>query len=363
MLFVDGEGRPLFDYEDFVRDPVLGWGEDYVFIQPELDAALRAGVDRFDCVDVRLGSEVTDWRELPARWVVACDGRRQCVSAPRRHRLRGPGLRPALAGGGRDAHPACGAVRHHPPGLRPATARHLRSVGPQPPPLGVPPGRGRVRRADVPSGDGVAPAGPLAAPRRRGTRAGRGLRLPRHRRRDLAQGSAAAGRRRRPPDAAVHGPGHVLGHPRRRQPGLEAARRAARRRPGGPAGQLRGRAPPARGALHRAVHRGGPAARRAGLPRTRQRRRRALVAPCRRSAGSSRAPVAPRRSPSATRPASRPWRSAGGAACWTTSQAPAGTSSATVRPAAADWRRCWTPPPSAIPTAGWRGFSAGGPRC
>ena len=42
--------------------------------------------------------------------------------------------------------------------------------------------------------------------------------------------AAAAGGRRRPPDAAVHGPGHVLGHPRRRQPGLEAARRAARRR-------------------------------------------------------------------------------------------------------------------------------------
>ncbi|MXV91401.1 MAG: bifunctional 3-(3-hydroxy-phenyl)propionate/3-hydroxycinnamic acid hydroxylase [Acidimicrobiia bacterium] len=81
MLFVDGEGQPLFDYEDFVRDPILGWGEDYVFIQPELDAALRAGVDRFDCVDVRLGSEVPDWREVPARWVVACDG---AASASRR---------------------------------------------------------------------------------------------------------------------------------------------------------------------------------------------------------------------------------------------------------------------------------------
>jgi len=81
MLFVDGEGRPLFDYEDFVRDPILGWGEDYVFIQPELDAALRAGAGRFDCVDVRLGSEVNDWRELPARWVVACDG---AASASRR---------------------------------------------------------------------------------------------------------------------------------------------------------------------------------------------------------------------------------------------------------------------------------------
>ncbi|MCY3663725.1 MAG: bifunctional 3-(3-hydroxy-phenyl)propionate/3-hydroxycinnamic acid hydroxylase [bacterium] len=81
MLFVDGEGQPLFDYEDFVRDPILGWGEDYVFIQPELDAALRAGAARFDCVHVRLGSEVTDWRELPARWVVACDG---AASASRR---------------------------------------------------------------------------------------------------------------------------------------------------------------------------------------------------------------------------------------------------------------------------------------
>ena len=74
MLFVDTAGNTLFDYEDFVRDPILGWHEDYVFIQPELDAALRAGASRFDCVDVRLGVEVSDWRELPARWVVACDG-------------------------------------------------------------------------------------------------------------------------------------------------------------------------------------------------------------------------------------------------------------------------------------------------
>ena len=74
MLFVDAAGEPLFDYEDFARDPILGWHEDYVFIQPELDAALRAGVNRFDCVDVRLGTEVSDWRELPGRWVVACDG-------------------------------------------------------------------------------------------------------------------------------------------------------------------------------------------------------------------------------------------------------------------------------------------------
>ena len=74
MLFTDAGGNPLFDYEDFTRDPILGWHEDYVFIQPELDAALRAGAERFDCVEVRLGVEVADWRTLPARWVVACDG-------------------------------------------------------------------------------------------------------------------------------------------------------------------------------------------------------------------------------------------------------------------------------------------------
>ncbi len=74
MLFTDAEGNPLFDYEDFIRDPILGWGEDYVFIQPELDAALRAGAERFDCVEVRLGVDVADWRALPGRWVVACDG-------------------------------------------------------------------------------------------------------------------------------------------------------------------------------------------------------------------------------------------------------------------------------------------------
>ena len=74
MLFTDAAGEPLFDYENFTRDPILGWEEDYVFIQPELDAVLRAGVDRFDCVDVRLGTEVADWHELAGRWVVACDG-------------------------------------------------------------------------------------------------------------------------------------------------------------------------------------------------------------------------------------------------------------------------------------------------
>jgi 3-(3-hydroxy-phenyl)propionate hydroxylase len=90
MEYVDAEHRRLFTYEDFERAPVLGWHEDYVFVQPQLEAVLRAGVARFPGVEVRLGVEVTGVTDdgrgrdgsllatsagpLPARWVVACDG-------------------------------------------------------------------------------------------------------------------------------------------------------------------------------------------------------------------------------------------------------------------------------------------------
>ena len=53
-------------------------------------------------------------------------------------------------------------------------------------------------------------------------------------------------RRRRPPHPAVHRPGPGRRAARRRQPGLEARARAHRPGRGGPAGQLRGRTPPAR---------------------------------------------------------------------------------------------------------------------
>ena len=43
MLFTDAGGNPLFDYEDFTRDPILGWHEDYVFIQPELTLRCAPG--------------------------------------------------------------------------------------------------------------------------------------------------------------------------------------------------------------------------------------------------------------------------------------------------------------------------------
>jgi 3-(3-hydroxy-phenyl)propionate hydroxylase len=76
MEYVDGSGRRLFTFEGFERPPMLGWHEDYVFIQPEIDAMLRRGLDRFPHVEVRLGHEAPPVGELVSlgRFVVACDG-------------------------------------------------------------------------------------------------------------------------------------------------------------------------------------------------------------------------------------------------------------------------------------------------
>ncbi len=74
MEFVDSEGNQLFDYEDFERDPILGWNEDYVFQQPQLDRILREGIARWPNVELSLGSEIRDINDLDARYIVACDG-------------------------------------------------------------------------------------------------------------------------------------------------------------------------------------------------------------------------------------------------------------------------------------------------
>ena len=76
MEYVDGTGSRLFTFEGFERAPILGWHEDYVFIQPEIETMLRDGLRRFDTVDVRLGVEAPPLDELlgEARFVVGCDG-------------------------------------------------------------------------------------------------------------------------------------------------------------------------------------------------------------------------------------------------------------------------------------------------
>lgn len=76
MEYVDAAGRRLFTFEGFEREPLLGWHEDYVFVQPQLEAMLRAGLRRYPHVEVRLGHEAPPLGSLldDARWVVACDG-------------------------------------------------------------------------------------------------------------------------------------------------------------------------------------------------------------------------------------------------------------------------------------------------
>ena len=76
MEYVSTGGRRLFTFEGFEREPLLGWCEDYVFLQPDLDALIRSGLETLPSVEVRLGAEappVTELLDL-ADWVVGCDG-------------------------------------------------------------------------------------------------------------------------------------------------------------------------------------------------------------------------------------------------------------------------------------------------
>lgn len=76
MEYVAPGGERLFTFEGFEREPLLGWHEDYVFVQPELDAVVRRPLAGLPTVDVRLGSAAPPLAELLeiADWVVACDG-------------------------------------------------------------------------------------------------------------------------------------------------------------------------------------------------------------------------------------------------------------------------------------------------
>lgn len=69
------------------------FANDYFFYQPELEAVLRQGIARFDCVDLRTGVEVaaieqqddhacltlTSGDTIQARYVIGCDGARSAV--------------------------------------------------------------------------------------------------------------------------------------------------------------------------------------------------------------------------------------------------------------------------------------------
>ena len=76
MDYVDAAGTPLFTFEAFEREPLLGWHEDYVFVQPQLEALLRSGLEWFPNVEVHLGADAPSIDDLLAQasWVVGCDG-------------------------------------------------------------------------------------------------------------------------------------------------------------------------------------------------------------------------------------------------------------------------------------------------
>lgn len=88
MEYVDRPGlgaRTLFTFEGFERPALLGWHEDYVFIQPQLDTALRDALVRFPHVEVQLGRAaplVPDLLAL-ADYVIAADG----AASPTRQEL------------------------------------------------------------------------------------------------------------------------------------------------------------------------------------------------------------------------------------------------------------------------------------
>jgi 3-(3-hydroxy-phenyl)propionate hydroxylase len=76
MEYVDADGTTVFTFEGFEREPLLGWHEDYVFVQPQIEAMLRRGLDRFPHVMVHLGVPAPPLDSLlaEASSVVACDG-------------------------------------------------------------------------------------------------------------------------------------------------------------------------------------------------------------------------------------------------------------------------------------------------
>jgi len=76
MEYVDRAGRRLFTFEGFESAPILGWEEDYVFLQPDLESAVRRRLAEFRHVEIRQGAPAPALEQVleQAEFVVACDG-------------------------------------------------------------------------------------------------------------------------------------------------------------------------------------------------------------------------------------------------------------------------------------------------
>lgn len=98
MHFLSAAGETLFGFDAPEGATHHGWPSGYMFYQPDLEQALRAGADALPSVEVRLGHEVTGFAQKPdyvevhvrdlasharrtvrSRYLVGCDGARSVV--------------------------------------------------------------------------------------------------------------------------------------------------------------------------------------------------------------------------------------------------------------------------------------------
>ncbi len=249
---------------DMVGEPYpLGYTPSMVFTQPPVEAALRQHAQAYPDVTVELGTELTRFtqstdgvtlhlrgdsgatRTVTADYVIACDG---ASSAVREQlgiafedlvfdepwlvvdlQVADAALAKIAGDGGTVLRSGAADDFHHRPG--PASPLRNHAVA----------GRGPAPHGRA--GPGLATAGKVVDAGRRHAVAGGELPLSRAGGGAMAARAGAAGGRCRSPAAALHRPGHVPGHSRCRQSGLETRSGAARPIRRGAARQLRRGAP------------------------------------------------------------------------------------------------------------------------
>ena len=265
---------PVKTYEWFGADgetilrmehPALGpsgWEPGYLFYQPTLERALDRAVRALPTATVHCGwsaealEQADDHVELTlrrvreprlgeleptgetqtvrARYVIGADGANSFVRQATGIAFEDQGFAERWLVRRPPAGRRRGAVGVDPgavPVVRPGAAAHAHAQRPHAPALRVHAAARRASRGLRRRGPRVGAAGAVVHAADGDAGAPHGLRVPRAARRDHARRPRAAGRRRRAHDAAVHGPGPVLGRARRGEPRVAAGPHPARASP------------------------------------------------------------------------------------------------------------------------------------